>query len=290
MQKPLVHAFFDPHTNTISYIVADEETKDAVIIDSVLDYESASGKISYENAKKIIEKVHYEKYTVRYILETHAHADHLTAAQYLKKELGGVVAIGENIIAVQKTFANAFNLPNLPTDGSQFDRLWKHQETFSVGSLTATVLEVPGHTPADVAYLIGDALFVGDTLFMPDYGTARCDFPGGSAETLYESIQSIYRLPRETRMFLCHDYLPETRTTYIWETNVEEQQEYNIHVNTLTNQEHFVRMRKERDEKLTMPKLIIPALQINIRAGHLPEKEENGISYLKIPLNGAFSK
>lgn len=287
---PLVYSFFDPQTYTITYVVADPHTKDAAIIDSVLDFDAASGKLSHENADKVIELVRQEGYRIYWILETHAHADHVTAAQYLKQELGGQIAIGERITDVQKVFAKVFDLPeSFPTDGSQFDHLWKDGDTFKIGSVDVRVIATPGHTPADVSYLIGDALFVGDTIFMPDYGTARCDFPGGDAETLFDSIRRLYTLPSETRVFLCHDYLPETREDHRWETTIFSEKQENIHVADHIEKEAFIRMREARDGTLGMPKLIIPSIQINIRAGALPEPAANGISYLKVPVNGVFA-
>ena len=287
---PLIHSFFDPQTFTITYVVADPHTKDAVIIDSVLDFDAASGRLSSESADRVIELVRQEGYRIHWILETHAHADHVTAAQYLKRELGGQIAIGERITDVQKVFAKVFDLSEeFLVDGSQFDRLWKDGDTFNIGSLEARVIATPGHTPADVSYLIGDALFVGDTIFMPDYGTARCDFPGGNAETLYDSIRHLYTLPNETRVFLCHDYLPETRSDYRWEATIFGQKQENIHVAEHIEKDAFVEMRKARDGSLGMPKLIIPSIQINIRAGALPEPAANGISYLKVPVNGVFA-
>lgn len=290
-QKPIVHSFFDPQTFTISHVVADSVAKKAVIIDSVLDFDPSSGRLSHESADNILELVRKEDYVVEWILETHAHADHITAAHYLKRELGGKIAIGERITEVQHIFAGVFNLPkDFSTDGSQFDRLWKDEDTFKLGSLEVRVMATPGHTPADVSYLIGDALFVGDTIFMPDYGTARCDFPGGSALTLFDSIRVLYTLPHETRVFLCHDYLPLSRSEYRWETTLLKQKNENIHVSERVEKEAFIQMREMRDRTLGMPKLIIPSIQINIRAGALPDPEENGIIYLKVPVNGAFAK
>lgn len=291
MPTPLVHSFFDPETSTITHLVADPETKQAAIIDSVLDFDAASGKLSHEQADKVIELVREAGYRVQWILETHAHADHVTAAQYLKQELGGQVAIGERITDVQKVFASVFDLPeSFPTDGRQFDHLWKDGDAFKIGSVEARVIATPGHTPADVSYLIGGNLFVWDTIFMPDYGTARCDFPGGNAETLYDSIRHLYTLPNETRVFLCHDYLPETRHDYRWETTISGQKQQNIHVAEHIEKAAFVRMREARDGSLGMPKLIIPSIQINIRAGTLPEPAANRISYLKLPVNGVFAQ
>lgn len=290
-QNPIVHSFFDPQTFTTSHVVADLVTKNAAIIDSVLDFDPSNGRLSHEGADKILELVRREGYAVEWILETHVHADHVTAAQYLKRVLGGKIAIGERISEVQRIFSSVFNVSkDFPTDGSQFDRLWKDGETFKLGSLEVRVMATPGHTPADVSYLIGDALFVGDTMFMPDYGTARCDFPGGSAQTLFESIHRLYTLPHETRMFLCHDYLPPSRSEYRWETTLFKQKNENIHVSEHVERDTFTQMREERDRALGMPKLIIPSIQINIRAGALPDPEENGIVYLKVPVNGAFVK
>lgn len=288
-QRPVVHSFFDQHTFTISHLVADPTTKHAVIIDSVLDFDPASGRLSPESAERMREVVEQEGYTIDWILETHAHADHVTAAQYLKQALGGKIAIGERIKEVQAIFAKVFNLSKeFPTDGSQFDHLWKDGETFMIGSLQGRVMATPGHTPADVSYLIGDALFVGDTIFMPDYGTARCDFPGGDAGALFESIQTLYTLPGQTRVFLCHDYLSPSRQEYQWQTTIIDQKMTNIHVPEHQDKIAFIQMREERDRALGMPRLIIPSIQINIRAGALPDPEENGIVYLKTPVNGAF--
>lgn len=288
--QPKVHSFFDPHTYTVTHVVADPETHAAAIIDSVLDYDLVTGKISHESADKVIDLIRTEGYRVDWILETHAHADHVTAAHYLKQQLGGQIAIGERISEVQEVFAKVFNLgAEVGVDGRQFDHLWKDEEVFRVGSIEARVLATPGHTPADVTYLIGDAAFVGDTMFMPDYGTARCDFPGGNAEILFDSIQRLYTLPDETRVFLCHDYLPETRTDYHWETTMLNQRQQNIHVAEYIKKEAFVQMRQARDKELAMPKLIIPSIQTNIRGGALPEPANNGISYLKVPINSVFA-
>lgn len=289
-QRPVVHSFFDKHTFTISHLVADPTTKHAVIIDSVLDFDPASGRLSPESAERMREVVEQEGYTIDWILETHAHADHVTAAQYLKQALGGKIAIGERIKEVQAIFAKVFNLSKeFPTDGSQFDHLWKDSEMFMIGSLQGRVMATPGHTPADVSYLIGDTLFVGDTIFMPDYGTARCDFPGGDAGALFESIQTLYTLPGQTRVFLCHDYLSPSRQEYQWQTTIIDQKMTNIHVAEHQDKVAFIQMREKRDRALGMPRLIIPSIQINIRAGALPDPEENGIVYLKTPVNGAFA-
>ncbi|MDQ5952678.1 MAG: hypothetical protein QG626_807 [Patescibacteria group bacterium] len=289
MHTPVVHSFFDKATFTVTHIVADPQSKEAVIIDSVMDYNPASGKLSHESADNVLTTVSKEGYKIKYILETHAHADHITAAQYLKKQLNAPVCIGENITTVQKVFKEVFNEKNLSTNGDQFDILWKDGDLFTLGQLQGEVIFTPGHTPADVTYRIGDTLFVGDTIFMPDFGTARCDFPGGNAETLHTSIKKLLELPEDTKVFMCHDYLPEKRTEYAWETTIKQEKEENIHLVNTHTQNEFIQMRNKRDAQLDMPRLIIPSIQINIRAGNLPE-EENGISYLKTPINGAFSK
>ena len=291
LSTPEVRSFFHPATHTVSHVVADPASQRAVIIDSVLDYEPASATVSQESADAIIEYVIDKGYSVEWILETHIHADHLSAAQYLKERLGGQIAIGENITSVQEIFGNVFGEgPDFLRDGSQFDRLWKDSDSFTVGDIPAMVLHTPGHTPADVCYLIGNALFVGDTLFMPDYGTARVDFPGGNANTLYQSVQKIFALPEAIRIFLCHDYLPSGRTEFAWETSVKEEKENNIHLNKTTIIEDFVRMRSQKDATLGMPQLIIPSIQVNMRAGALPKDDASGRTFLKIPANGLFSK
>jgi len=285
-QIPEVQAFFDPDTYTISYIVSDPATKQAAIIDSVLDYEPASGRTKTRSADALIEAVKAKGLTVAWILETHVHADHLSAAPYLREKLGGKIAIGENVKKVQHVFGDLFNEPdNFCRDGSQFDHLFTDGETFRIGELQAEAIWTPGHTPACMVYHIGDAAFVGDTLFMPDFGTARCDFPGGDAHTLYQSIQKIYALPDETRLFMCHDYKAPGRDHYAWETTVGDEKARNVHVNTQTDEAAFVKMRTERDAKLSMPTLILPSVQVNMQAGDLPEAEDNGVRYLKIPLN-----
>ena len=291
MKNPIVHSFFDKATFTVSHVVADPETKKAAIIDSVMDFDPVDGQLSHGSADRIVELVNREGYEVVYILETHAHADHVTAAQYLKEKYKAPVAIGERITKVQEVFKTVYNEPDtFKTDGSQFDHLWRDGEEFSIGSLTGKVIFTPGHTPADVSYLIGDALFVGDSIFMPDYGTARCDFPGGDATVLYSSIQDLYALPNETRVYLCHDYLPAGRGVYTYSTTLGEEKQKNIHVHEGVSEEEFVTMRNNRDRTLSMPRLIIPSIQINIRAGHLPVAEANGVSYLKTPVNGPFVK
>lgn len=290
-QKPQVQSFFDNNTNTVTHVVSCEETRRCAVIDSVMDYEPNGATISFENADKVIHYIEQNQYKVDWILETHVHADHLSAAPYIQEKLGGKIAIGEKITDVQNIFGKVFNVgTEFQKDGSQFDRLWKDGDTFTIGNLNALVIHVPGHTPADVAYVIGDAIFPGDTIFMPDYGSARCDFPGGSAEKLYNSVQKLLSFPSEMRMFLCHDYLPSDRNQYAWETTVDKQRKYNIHFGNGTSMERFTEMRETRDATLIMPKLIIPSIQVNMNAGHLP-KAENGNSdiYLKIPVNNIFS-
>ncbi len=284
---PHVTAFFDEATNTLTYVVREPEGRAAAIIDSVLDFDYASGRTDTRSADAVIDFVRREGLDVQWILETHVHADHLSAAPYLQERLGGKIGIGANITVVQDTFGKIFNEgTRFQRDGSQFDRLFREGDSFHIGQLRGDVLHTPGHTPACLTYVIGDAAFVGDTLFMPDFGTARCDFPGGSAETMWESIQKILALPDDTRIFVGHDYKAEGRDEYAWETTVGEQKRLNKHVGAGKSKEDFVRMRSERDATLAMPKLIIPSLQVNMRAGHLPEPEDNGVSYLKVPVNG----
>ena len=286
MSKPQVHGIFDPATWTVTYVVHNGPGTAGAIVDSVLDYDPKSGRTRTASADKVIDYVQDQNLRVEWILETHAHADHLSAAPYLKQRLGGRTGIGEHITAVQKVFKGIFNLePGFAQDGSQFDHLFKDGETFRIGELRAEVLHVPGHTPADVAYRIGDdAVFVGDTLFMPDVGTARCDFPGGNAHTLYASVRRILALPPQTRLFMCHDYPPEGRPV-AFETTVAEEREKNIHIREGVSQDDFVAMRTRRDATLDMPVLILPAVQVNVRAGEMPPKEDNGVSFLKIPIN-----
>ena len=284
--RPTVTAFFDLVTYTYSYVVRDPESQSCAIIDSVLDYDPASGRTNTDSAEKIVAFVREQQLTVEWLLETHVHADHLSAAPYLKQQLGGTLAIGAEITAVQKVFSKLFNVePQFATDGSQFDRLLKDGETLQVGGLTVQVMHTPGHTPACLSYVIGDAVFVGDTLFMPDYGTARCDFPGGDAHTLYHSIQRLFTLPDSMRMFMCHDYKAPEREEYCNETTVAAERLHNIHVREGISAEEFVAMRSARDATLSMPTLILPSVQINMRAGELPPAEDNGVRYLKIPLN-----
>jgi glyoxylase-like metal-dependent hydrolase (beta-lactamase superfamily II) len=283
--KPQVHGIFDPATWTVTYVVHNGTGSAAAIIDSVLDYDPKSGRTRTTSADKVIDYVMAQCLKVQWILETHAHADHLSAAPYLKQKLGGKIAIGDQITRVQRVFKGIFNLePEFRMDGSQFDVLLKDGEAFRIGDLTASVIAVPGHTPACVAYQVGDAVFVGDTMFMPDVGTARCDFPGGDAKTLYASVRKLLSLPTDTRLFMCHDYPPNNRPV-AFETTVAEQRAKNIHVHDGISEVQFVEMRTKRDATLEMPVLILPAVQINIRAGELPPKEANGIAYAKIPLN-----
>lgn len=284
--KPVVRTFFDEPTFTASHVVSDPATKAAAIIDSVLDFDNASGRTSTMSADEIIAYVIAEGLRVEWILETHVHADHLSGAPYLKKQLGGKIAIGSNITAVQRAFGEIFNVEaEFRRDGSQFDALFDEGARFSLGSIDARVIHTPGHTPACITYVIGDAAFVGDTMFMPDYGTARCDFPGGDAATLYRSIQKIFALPDATRLFMCHDYKAPGREEYAWETTVKDERDLNTHVGRGVSEADFVKMRTARDKTLSMPRLILPSVQINMRAGELPPPDSNGVRYLKLPLN-----
>lgn len=281
-----IKAFFDDATNTVSYVVHDPETQRAAIIDSVLDFDPAAGRTSFASAEKIIAFVKEHELGIDWLLETHAHADHLSAAPYLQEKLGGKIAIGEHIVTVQNSFGKLFNAgSDFQRDGSDFDHLWTDGDRFRIGEIDVTVLHVPGHTPADNAYVIGDAVFVGDTMFMPDYGTARADFPGGDARQLFRSLRRILELPPQTRLFMCHDYLPEGRDNYVWETTVADERAHNVHAHDGVTEDEFVAMREARDIALAMPRLIMPSIQVNMRAGHLPAAEENGIRYLKIPVN-----
>ena len=281
-----IQHFFDENTNTFSYVVSDPATRQCAIIDSVLDYDPASATTSTIHADEIIAYIQKNELTVEWILETHVHADHLTASQYLKEQLGGKIAMSHKISIVQETFSAIYNLDIKYFNSHQsFDYLFADHETFTIGELQAYNIPTPGHTPACLSYVIGDAVFVGDTLFMPDYGTARCDFPKGSAGQLYDSVQSLYELPEETRVFLCHDYLPESRERYEHETLLKTQKEQNIHIHTGVSKAEFIEMRTQRDATLTMPKLILPSIQINMDAGKFPQPEANGIRYLKLPLN-----
>ncbi len=284
-----VEGFFDKATNTISYLVVDAVSQTAAIIDSVLDYDPKSGRTRHDSAQRIVDAVRQQNLTVAWILETHVHADHLSAAPWLREQVGGRLGIGEHILTVQNVFGKLFNAgPDFPRDGSQFDALFKDGDTFVIGSLQVQVMHTPGHTPACLSYVISDgaeaAAFVGDTLFMPDYGTARCDFPGGDAHVLYRSIRRLLRLPAQTKLYLCHDYMPGGRAP-VWQTTVEAQREQNIHVHDGVSEADFVAMRTARDATLDMPVLMLPSVQVNMRGGALPPAENNGVAYLKIPLN-----
>jgi glyoxylase-like metal-dependent hydrolase (beta-lactamase superfamily II) len=281
-----VKAFFDEATNTITYVVSDPATRNCAIIDSVLDYDPKSGRTNTASADQVVDYVKDSGLKTVWILETHAHADHLSAAPYLKEKLGGTTGIGEHIKDVQKIFSGVFNFERafLP-DGSQFDHLFADGEVFEIGKVKAHVIHTPGHTPACLTYVIGDAAFVGDTLFMPDYGTARADFPGGDARTLFRSIKKVFALPAKTRLFMCHDYGAPGREEFAWETTVGEERAKNVHVKDGVSEDSFVDMRTKRDATLDMPTLILPSVQVNIRAGHFPPAEDNGVSYLKIPIN-----
>ena len=282
-----IKAFFDEATFTASYVAFDPATRKAAIVDSVLDYDPAAGRVSFDSADEIVEFVQAENLEVEWLLETHAHADHLSAAPYLQEKLGGKLAIGEDIRRVQDVFGKLFNAgTEFARDGSQFDRLFRDGDTFKLGEIDVVVLHVPGHTPADLAYVIGDAVFTGDTIFMPDYGTARADFPGGDAHALYRSIRRLLSLPGAARLFLCHDYKAPGRDEFVWETTVAAERERNVHVHDGVSEGEFVRMRTDRDRTLGMPRLIMPSVQVNMRAGHFPEPEANGRRYLKIPVEG----
>ena len=285
-KAPEVKAFFDNDSNTVSYVVTDPATKKAAIIDSVMDFDYASGTISYDHADMIIEYVTTQKLDVEWLIETHVHADHLSAAPYIQQKLGGKLGISHRISEVQKVFGKMFNAgTEFERDGSQFDQLFADGDWYKIGELDGVAIATPGHTPACMVHLIGDAVFVGDTLFMPDGGTARADFPGGDARTLYQSIQKILALPDETRMFVCHDYAPNGRE-FLWETTVGAQRANNIHVGNNFSEDSFVEMREKRDASLAMPRLIMPSIQVNMRAGHMPAAEENGATYLKVQIQG----
>jgi glyoxylase-like metal-dependent hydrolase (beta-lactamase superfamily II) len=285
MAAPNVHAFHDEATFTVTYVVSDPATGRAAVVDPVLDFDPASGRTSTASADDVIAYVTDKQLRIEWILETHVHADHLSGAPYLRAKLGGRTAIGRDVGAVQDTFKSVFNLEDLATDGSQFDHLFADGDTFSIGEMEGHVIATPGHTPACITYVIGDAAFVGDTLFMPDFGSARTDFPGGSATQLYDSIRKILALPDETRLFMCHDYKAPGRDEFAWETSVAEQRAANIHINDKVSKNEFVEMRESRDSQLGMPRLILPSLQVNLRAGELPEPEDNDVRYLKIPLD-----
>lgn len=285
MQQSVIQAFFEPQSFTYSYLVWDPLSREAAVIDPVLDFDPASGCTSTSSADQIIAMVKQHNLTVQWLLETHVHADHLSAAPYLKQQVGGRIGIGARITEVQQLFSQVFNLKDLKTDGSAFDKLFADGEQFMLGTIRCSVLHTPGHTPACVSYCIGDAVFVGDTLFMPDYGSARCDFPGGDAATLYQSVQKLYQLPDHTRMFLCHDYKAAGRDQFVCETTIAAQKTQNIHLKHGISEQQFVTMRTARDKTLSMPKLILPSVQVNVRAGQFPPAEDNGTVYLKLPVN-----
>lgn len=281
-----IKCFFDEITNTATYVIADTQAKECAIIDSVLGFDMPSGQTSTELADDVISYINKKNWQNIWILETHAHADHLTAAPYLQSELGGNIAIGKHIVDVQKIFKPIFGFKtDFETDGRQFDRLLDDGDKFNLGSFTINVIHTPGHTPACLSYLVDKNVFVGDTLFMPDYGTARCDFPGGDAATLYHSIQKLFALPDDTRIFMGHDYKATNRDNYVWESTVAEQKSQNIHINTSVSLEEYVKFRNKRDKSLAVPKLILPSVQVNIRAGHFPQKPDNGLPYLILPIN-----
>ncbi len=281
-----IKGFFDSQTNTISYVVTDVQTAQCAVIDSVLDFDYASGKIKYKNADSIISYITENKLTLQWLVETHVHADHLSAAPYIQKQLGGKIAISKEIIKVQDIFGKIFNAgTEFERDGSQFDLLLGDNDSYQIGTLQATAIHTPGHTPACMAHIVGDAVFVGDTLFMPDGGTARADFPGGDAHMLYKSIQKILSLPDETRLFVCHDYMPNGRAVS-WQTTVAEQKLKNIHIGGDITEAEFVKLREERDKTLSSPTLIMPSIQVNMRAGNMPPSEDNGSTYLKLPISG----
>lgn len=283
---PHVEAFFDEPTFTATYVVHDPATRRAAIIDSVLDFDHASGRTSYASADAVIAYVERKGLAVDWLLETHAHADHLSAAPYLQEKLGGELAIGAEIVTVQTVFGKIFNEgTRFARDGSQFDRLLVDGDTLAIGGIPLTALHVPGHTPADMAYVIGDAVFTGDTMFMPDYGSARADFPGGDARLLYRSVRRLMGLPDKARVFLCHDYKAPNRDEFVWETTMLAERVGNVHVHEGVSEDEFVAMRTQRDATLDMPRLILPSIQVNMRGGHLPEPEGNGVSYLKLPID-----
>lgn len=285
--RPLVRAFFDEATNTITYLVRDPQGTACAVIDSVLDFDYASGRTDTRSADAVIAVIREERLDLQWVLETHVHADHLSAAPYLQEALGGKIGIGNRITVVQETFGKVFNEgTRFARDGSQFDRLFAEGDSVMIGQMRADVMHTPGHTPACLTYVIGDAAFVGDTLFMPDFGTARCDFPGGSAEVMFDSVQRILALPDDTRIFVGHDYKAPGREVYAWESTVGAQKALNVHVGAGRSRDDFVALRQKRDATLAMPRLIVPSLQVNMRAGQMPEPEDNGLSYLKVPING----
>ncbi|CAD1796350.1 MULTISPECIES: MBL fold metallo-hydrolase [Xanthomonas] len=283
---PQVRTFFDPATFTASHVVRDPRSSACAIIDTVLDFDMASGRTATDSAAALVQYVRDEGLQVQWLLETHAHADHLSAAPWLQQQVGGQLAVGAHITRVQDTFGNIFNAgADFNRDGSQFDHLFADGAAFAIGNLQAVALHVPGHTPACMAYVIGDAVFPGDTLFMPDYGTARCDFPGGSARQLYRSIQRLLGLPDATRVFVCHDYKAAGRDRFAWETTIGAQRSANVHVHEGVSEDMFVEMREKRDATLPMPRLLLPSVQVNMRAGHMPAPDDNGVRYLKLPLD-----
>ncbi|WP_151720446.1 MBL fold metallo-hydrolase [Gemmobacter serpentinus] len=285
--SPVIQPFFDQATNTLTYVVRDPTSPACAVIDSVLDFDYASGRTDTRSADAVIEFIQTEGLDLQWILETHVHADHLSAAPWIQERLGGRIGIGDRITQVQETFGKIFNEgTRFQRDGSQFDQLFREGDSFRIGALEGRVLHTPGHTPACLTYVIGDAGFVGDTLFMPDFGTARCDFPGGSAAVMYDSVQKILSLPDETRIFVGHDYKAPGRDAYAWETTVGAQKALNIHVGSGRSRAEFIAMREARDATLAMPRLIIPSLQVNMRAGQMPEPDDNGVTYLKVPVNG----
>lgn len=284
--KPDVKGFFDTATNTITYVVKDPASNACAVVDSVMDIDYAAGRITYDHADEVIAYIKGNDLTLEWLIESHVHADHLSAAPYIQRELGGKIGIGRNITVVQDTFGKVFNEgTEFQRDGSQFDKLFDDGDSYSIGQMQCVALHTPGHTPACMTHLMGDVAFVGDTLFMPDFGTARCDFPGGSSEALYASIQKILTLPEDMRIFVGHDYLPSGRDAFVWETTVAEQRMVNIHVGEGKSKDDFIKMRDERDATLAMPRLIIPSLQVNMRAGELPPAEEDGKRFLKVPVN-----
>ena len=286
LEKPEVFSYFDETTNAACYILKDPLSNSCAVIDSILDFDLAAGRITTKHADMLIRDIQKKELDLEWIIETHVHADHLSAAPYLAQQLGGKIAIGSNIGTVQEVFGKIFNAgTEFQMDGSQFDRLFSDNDKFEIGSLDVKVIHTPGHTPACVTYIVGDSAFIGDTLFMPDFGTARADFPGGSAGDLYNSIQKILSLPDETRLFLCHDYKAPGRENFAWETTVKEQKETNVHVGGGKSKKEFVDFRTKRDSQLSMPKLIIPSIQTNMRAGNLPPAEDDGTQFLKIPIN-----
>ncbi len=283
MSKPVIEAFFDNPTNTISYLVADPDTGEAAVIDPVLDYDHKGGTVDTRSVEAILARANEQGYRIVWALETHAHADHLSGAPFFKAKVGARIGIGENIVKVQTIFRPVFNATDLRTDGSDFDHLFTDGETFSIGNLVGEIIHTPGHTPADISYKIDDAIFVGDTIFMPDYGTARADFPGGDAHQLYQSIQKLLTLPDETRLYMCHDYKAPGRDEYAWETTVAEEKK-NVHLKDGVTEDEFVNMRETRDATLSAPVLLLPSIQVNIRAGRFPKAENNGVHYLVVPV------